>query len=560
MNLNLPLLCNIEKIKRINLKNGDGGLLFVVKTCGSYIFTNENCNISLNMKGNKWNMKIGKNLQIRICPSIIKHLHIKNGIKIKKGYKIMDIKIGKYIKVYLKCNTKVLSFKVIQKEVTGPIKAPLIQKDKIEYFDWLIQLLDNALIYKYLEVIPKTQIDINILFKEYEKLIKGLQTYKTGREPEQTIFEINNKQYFLSALKLPKTQSSINDIIDFKKNIVKSGEDVLNNINVMKFISFVDLRKYVFNNGYFDLLRELIILSQLNFFNIIDSKTSLPVCKNFIRTFYITALPSKINTSSYEYVYRIFDLYENDISQIFKEFAEKEKEKFKLLFKGLIFQVVYALYCADEWFGFKHNDLHEKNILIKKIKENDFDTDSHLFYFDGILKFDIKHKDCPYIVKIIDFDKSSINKPNYFINEIKDLNKRNLLNMLFDNLLSYHFDIKRNINFKDYNNIFYDLHYLLIFLKENGPNLTKIFFKDEFYNYINIKTNKNFNNFYYNMLFKRDFFDEFKSKENFPSIFNLKITKRKPNAVNFISREEFIKRNGLLPKDHIFDSSWYIKK
>ena len=72
--------------------------------------------------------------------------------------------------------------------------------------------------------------------------------------------------------------------------------------------------------------------------------------------------------------------------------------------KEIIIQLLYALYCANEWFEFEHRDCHTGNVMYKLLNGtvNIVIPKEELFF-----KFDTK-----YFVKIIDFGFSKTNLPD----------------------------------------------------------------------------------------------------------------------------------------------------
>ncbi len=83
--------------------------------------------------------------------------------------------------------------------------------------------------------------------------------------------------------------------------------------------------------------------------------------------------------------------------------------------KILFLQLIYALKCGKEWFGFEHKDLHYQNVMGKRIMPlQDL--------FIGIPEQNLyyKIKSCPILIKTLDFELSMVYKDD--LTRIKTMN------------------------------------------------------------------------------------------------------------------------------------------
>lgn len=193
-----------------------------------------------------------------------------------------------------------------------------------------------------------------------------------------------------------------------------------------------------------------------------------------------------------------------------------------LAFKGIYFQIIWALRVADKWFGFRHNDLHIGNVMITPIPKL-YKNKNHYFLIGKTLRFYIPEKWCPYIVKIIDFDRSHMNKPDEHLRH-PESNKRILLSKVFDLLDEYTFEIGEDkFRFKQEvgnlsNRPRTDLKRLHedVSLEFSKFDIKKKFYKNEFFDLF-LKNQKDPT--FYDKLLQHNYFKDFLySEKQFPNI------------------------------------------
>lgn len=153
------------------------------------------------------------------------------------------------------------------------------------------------------------------------------------------------------------------------------------------------------NNPKDQAYRELLIFNYLSNLQ----------CQNFINIFDWYKIRPPL--SPHDYIEENKENLNNkQFMHIVMEYAEEVLAKIKTLYlseyKSILFQILFALYKAQKELEFNHNDLHAKNILLKKLSKESF----HLYEteIDGI-KY--KWKTIHYSVKICDFGLSRIREP-----------------------------------------------------------------------------------------------------------------------------------------------------
>jgi len=201
-------------------------------------------------------------------------------------------------------------------------------------------------------------------------------------------------------------------------------------------------------------LNEILISFRLNLLSTRQpyKKQEFPICKNFCKALYITSNIHRLGYAKSEELQKIF---ESDLYVFYEYFDESLDDYFETLFDELkkkphdekiigfikIFKILQIVLCqlfyafyTSEIFNFRHNNLKLTNVMIHK-----FDTPKTLlFKFNE--KVIIKIDDCPFLVKITDFDKSTMSAPTeHLINSNKE--RIELLNKLF-NLVKFTNDEK----------------------------------------------------------------------------------------------------------------------
>jgi hypothetical protein len=271
------------------------------------------------------------------------------------------------------------------------------EKIKILNVDNLENLITNEF--------PKIKIK-NFLISpiELNLNIEGDKLGEGGFGATYTII-IDGKEYvYKSQLVCSSNKKHLQKICDDFQESVKLGYFDYNLIennfnNIISFPSFIS---------------ENIVASCLN--NLINKN----ICHNFVKSysFYITTPTNKAEIIS------VMEKLDGNIIDIFTKFLNTKINYEDYL--NIQLQILYALYIL-RFNNIQHNDLHLQNILYKQIKspflsdeqnnsiKNDYFIDGvstqHIpffeFYIDGI---PIKIRNLGYLIKIIDFGYSYINK------------------------------------------------------------------------------------------------------------------------------------------------------
>lgn len=141
------------------------------------------------------------------------------------------------------------------------------------------------------------------------------------------------------------------------------------------------------------------------------------ICPFFVKTFYVTISDKVLTDIDPKFKERYwFIIMEHLIGDNFADvylkigtqtMTDELKKEVDDLLQYSIIQLLYAIYCSYNWFGFIHNDLTNiRNIKIVKLNPPR----------DIILKFDEENifvlKKCPFLIKIFDFGLSYVKPPN----------------------------------------------------------------------------------------------------------------------------------------------------
>jgi putative sterol carrier protein len=251
-------------------------------------------------------------------------------------------------------------------------------------------------------------------------------------------------------------------------------------------------------NRFIFAIKEILISLKLS---ILHNKVGLfPVCTNFVKTFYASrrivnsnvgyiTIQEQLDMTLFEYIKELIkglnNLNEYDEMQrkynehvvLFKKYSDKQddpttpdellpklenkKDEQEKLMKKIKYkmdeiehnythekvmlcylQVIYALYAAEKVYKeFIHGDFHPANVMIKKIKDKDFDGFVIIVNKNLIFKlpkwFNLR-------AVIIDFNRSYIRKQM----DYKDVDNQNVMDLFtdfFETLFGHYFDENSSI-------------------------------------------------------------------------------------------------------------------
>jgi len=107
-------------------------------------------------------------------------------------------------------------------------------------------------------------------------------------------------------------------------------------------------------------------------------------------------------------------IFNKELNQPYYANSISDEKKYNKNVKSIIFQIIYALKCGNDWFGFSHQDFHRDNIMFNVFGMNDDETriEKDMFFKIIVNNKNIYYKipNCAYLVKILDFDMSMIYK------------------------------------------------------------------------------------------------------------------------------------------------------
>jgi hypothetical protein len=315
------------------------------------------------------------------------------------------------------------------------------KKQTSHHFDWLLQFVPSDIYVK--NITEKGKITLmtypNIL-KKASKIINECKKKVVWGQRVQTARIctcINKKVLHVSIVVIPKFPKKI-----YNNYLVEDyGRKTVSKIFANRFIS------------YFDVFRDPVIGSCLNHLYLHIDKNAV-TCSHFVKTVYITGEQDQKGKDDFISL----SIFQEGLLLRLNEFMEKfvnkwllssKKKNLILEFKAIYFQVIYALYCADKWFGFRHNDLHLDNIMVTLL---DIDSPGLVYKIFGKTYF-IPSYITKYKIKIIDFDRAYIKDPLQKIKSIKHEKYRKIVGDMLKNMFSYTYDINGNIYYKMEDNL-----------------------------------------------------------------------------------------------------------
>lgn len=100
----------------------------------------------------------------------------------------------------------------------------------------------------------------------------------------------------------------------------------------------------------------------------------------------------RINPERFQYMNFVLEKAETNMQNYLLDFDSLPVE----MYRSLLFQLLFALYMGQKHLEFVHNDLHFRNILLKKL---DSDVDGMVFTLEGTCWYS-NCKNMPYVVKL----------------------------------------------------------------------------------------------------------------------------------------------------------------
>jgi len=183
-----------------------------------------------------------------------------------------------------------------------------------------------------------------------------------------------------------------------------------------------NINKVIIPNDTTITLTEAYIAFRLNALTLFHN--SFKVCEQFIYTHYIT----KDKRDNIIFIQEAATI-------TLKEFMQTGEWNW-MVNREIVLQCLYALYCADKWFGFRHGDLHYRNVMLKK-----FDKTRKIF-------IEVNQETSFSFERSSMTSSSSYNKTDPLINYIlKDHRDLSLRDDSFETLLTFIYD--DNVENKD---------------------------------------------------------------------------------------------------------------
>jgi hypothetical protein len=176
---------------------------------------------------------------------------------------------------------------------------------------------------------------------------------------------------------------------------------------------------------YFAQLKDSVIASRLNYLYLQNT------CSNMVKTKYITGSTKVSNPLDSHYIWNIQEFVGMNVLNRLEYEIFNDKKDALMFIKAIYFQVIYFLYCADIWFGFRHRDLHYGNV-----RTTGFNGDALVYKNINNKIYYIPRNVMPYKINIIDFDRSYMSTPFFELVYIKDWKKK-ILNDFFNNMFSF---------------------------------------------------------------------------------------------------------------------------
>jgi hypothetical protein len=314
-------------------------------------------------------------------------------------------------------NTELNYYKIPMFEFETETSSFFVQKNEI-FYKWLIDLIPFQLLQKfnakkYHSIVPY----YFVMNKLKCQPIKSKGIFKK----KFFICKCNEIKFYVAKLNLEFKEIDFKDIYNKQTNSVKRYWDVLKELVISYNLNILSLRKSLYKGNYY------------------------PISENFVKTIYIThegykkycIIQERLKSTLYDFINKnvatLLQIKDHDM-------YNKEKRKVENFLKIIYFQVIYALYCAHEVLGFIHNDLHLNNLMIKIIKDKDYNGQTYILDENTMFKIP---KSFRFIVKIIDFNRSHISKP--LLNDQSSDNSIDLINRIINRMQKFSWSSKAKI-------------------------------------------------------------------------------------------------------------------
>lgn len=263
------------------------------------------------------------------------------------------------------------------------------------YLDWLSKYIIPILDVKMTDFKFDKHI-YAILYDSYKSLTKkSLYEHKKG--------EIDIIKPFRSYVKMIKEQKYIASFQEVYEN------DVIDKY-VLKF-NKINYQKSIFDQSVSD----VIINQKLNLLHLKHGK-KYPVCENFVKLEQVVVQQSTVkNFRDDDYIVEKLEFLEDILDDKDNKYEIKNMDNYLTDIKVRFLQLIYALKCAKSWFGFKHYDLHTGNWIRVPL------DNKKLAIITPDAKFHIPN--CYFLLKILDFDYSTIFKSELLKDNLKEEDK-----------------------------------------------------------------------------------------------------------------------------------------